>query len=197
MKMSERGLRSAVAIAVSVIAVVAVTVIVVGPYAGIIAGLVVLPVALHSIGKHGGGGKPQLDLKPIKSPHPAKKGIALTAANGSSHIIGRRARSVHCGNMLPFMSVQGQSHASPRGCMTALAPKAEVHPQSCYVAEVPESVTSAITGQSLARTPQTLNGDPDLVHHRAIISSARWWRPWGMTSRRRRRETSRFRRFPA
>src|SRR5262249_38323220 len=46
----------------------------------------------HSIGKHGGGGKPQLDLKPIKSPHPAKKGIALTAANGSSHIIGRRAR---------------------------------------------------------------------------------------------------------
>jgi len=34
------------AIAVSVIAVVAVTVIVVGPYAGIIAGLVVLPVAI-------------------------------------------------------------------------------------------------------------------------------------------------------
>jgi hypothetical protein len=46
MKMSERGLRSAAAIAVSVIAVVAVTVIVVGPYAGIIAGLVVLPVAI-------------------------------------------------------------------------------------------------------------------------------------------------------
>ena len=46
MKMSEGGLRSAAAIAVSVIAVVAVTVIVVGPYAGIIAGLVVLPVAI-------------------------------------------------------------------------------------------------------------------------------------------------------
>ena len=46
MKVSEGGLRSAAAIAVSVIAVVAVTVIVVGPYAGIIAGLVVLPVAI-------------------------------------------------------------------------------------------------------------------------------------------------------
>ena len=46
MKMAEGGWRSAAAIAVSVIAVVAVTVIVVGPYAGIIAGLVVLPVAI-------------------------------------------------------------------------------------------------------------------------------------------------------
>jgi len=46
MKMSEGGLRSAAAIAVSVIAVVAVTVIVVGPYAGIIAGLVALLAAI-------------------------------------------------------------------------------------------------------------------------------------------------------
>jgi Flp pilus assembly protein TadB len=46
MKMSEGGWRSAAAIAVSVIAAVAVTVIVVGPYAGIIAGLVVFAVAI-------------------------------------------------------------------------------------------------------------------------------------------------------
>ena len=46
MKMSEGGLRSATAIAVSVIVVVAVTAIVVGPYAGIIAGLVALPLAI-------------------------------------------------------------------------------------------------------------------------------------------------------
>jgi hypothetical protein len=44
--MSEGGLRSAAAIAVSVIAVVAVTVIVVGQHAGVIAGLVALPVAI-------------------------------------------------------------------------------------------------------------------------------------------------------
>jgi len=45
-KMSEGAWRSAAAIAVSVIAVIAVVAIVSGPYAGIIAGFVTLPVAI-------------------------------------------------------------------------------------------------------------------------------------------------------
>jgi len=53
---------------------------------------------LHSIGKHGGGGKPQLDLKPIKSPHPAKKGIALS---GNSLPVIRRQRLVGEPNQSP------------------------------------------------------------------------------------------------
>ena len=78
MKMSERGLRSAAAIAVSVIAVVAVTVIVVGPYAGIIAGLVALLVAIALDWETRRRREAATRLKPIKSPHPAKKGIALS-----------------------------------------------------------------------------------------------------------------------
>jgi len=45
-KMSEGAWRSAAAIAISVVAAIAVFAIVVGPYAGILAGVVMLPVAM-------------------------------------------------------------------------------------------------------------------------------------------------------
>jgi hypothetical protein len=88
---------------------------------------------LHSIGKHGGGGKPQLDLKPIKSPHPAKKGIALS---GDSFQVIRRQRllahhwttsaPVHCGKMLLFMSFQGQNENPPFSSLRQLPPGADI-----------------------------------------------------------------------
>jgi len=41
------------------------------------------------------------------------------------------------------MSQMGQNrHCGDFRCMTALPPKAEVHPRSCYVANVPEAAVS-------------------------------------------------------
>jgi hypothetical protein len=86
--MSEGGWRTAAAIAVSVIAAVAVTVIVVGPYAGIIADLVALPVAIaldwETRRRREAATRSKADYNLRIVDGAANKGIAFTGGNVST-----------------------------------------------------------------------------------------------------------------
>jgi hypothetical protein len=52
-------------------------------------------------------------------------------------VAGAGSSPLQCGISTGLMSEVGR-HCSDVRCTTALPPKAEVHPQSCYVANVPK-----------------------------------------------------------